>query len=143
MSFQNPSMFVIFIIFPNMCSYVWSVWIKWPNIPPVCVLNDFIAFNIVILNVELVPIGNELLGIIRPYTLHMFLECIRCSFLNFGGGKMPTFGFYFDLIWFILQIYFIFSTFFSHISNAIELNLIIFFIAVKWIVTLSKEFKKG
>lgn len=56
---------------------------------------------------------------------------------------MPTFGFYFDLIWFILQIYFIFSTFFSHISNAIELNLIIFFIAVKWIVTLSKEFKKG
>lgn len=98
MSFQNPSMFVIFIIFPNMCSYVWSVWIKWPNIPPVCVLNDFIAFNIVILNVELVPIGNELLGIIRPYTLHMFLECIRCSFLNFGGGKMPTFGFYFDLM---------------------------------------------
>lgn len=86
-SFQNPSMFVIFIIFPNMCSYVRSVWIKWPNIPPVCVLNDSIAFNIVILNVELVPIGNELLGIIRPYTLHMFLEYIRCSFLNFGWKR--------------------------------------------------------
>lgn len=143
MSFQNPSMFVIFIIFPNMCSYVWSVWIKWPNIPPVCVLNDFIAFNIVILNVELVPIGNELLGIIRPYTLHMFLECISGVVFLILGGERCLLLVFILISWFILQIYLIFSTFFSHISNAIELNLIIFFIAVKWIVTLSKEFKKG